>query len=125
MTEIGSQRDSRRINRIEIFPIFQSIFADFEGNVGVICAATSVPATHIPGQGLIDCDSTICKFADKGVDTDSNSWAIPVVIVGVSTKQAVIWLNITAQIRVICTGGMDHYPFWDDCSALAVAVIIG
>ena len=92
--------------------------------MGVVGAAASVPATVIPRQGLICSNGAIGQLADEAVNTDlpaAGMIGVPVIVVLVLTKEAIIRTHIALQPGVVSPCAVHHDTLDRDFAACLVA----
>ncbi|MPN57192.1 hypothetical protein SDC9_204886 [bioreactor metagenome] len=94
----------------------------------IVRRTPGVPAAIIPRQCLVCCNASVSQFTDEAVDTDLPSvWLvlIPVVVILVLAKQAVVGTDIAFQIWVVRPGGMHHDALRRDGTARLITSIVG
>ena len=112
----------------EVRTIGGIILADLKADVGVVSRTTCVPASVIPGQGLVGSNSSVSKLSNECVNADisaARTSRVPMIVILVFAEQAIIWTDITLEVGVVGPGGMNHNTFYSNGSACLVASILG
>src|SRR5699024_7763069 len=99
--------------------------ADFEAHISHIIGAAvftvaTVPAHHIPRQGLVGSNGAVLQFSDEGMATDLLAFwfrLIPVVTIRVFLQEAVVWAYVTLEVGIVGVGRMNHDAL--DCVAFS------
>ena len=126
--EIYAKLHGFPVNSRKIRGIGQTVFADFKSDMCIVRRTTGVPATMIPRKRLVSSDASVSQFTNEAVDADLPSVGlvlIPVVVVLILTKQAVVGTNIAFQIGIVRAGGMHHDALWCDSTARLITGIVG
>src|SRR5690606_34909083 len=95
-------------------------------DVSIIRSAAGVPAPMVPGECLVGCDGPIFQLANEGVNAfllAIRPGLVPVVVIRVMPKEAVIRANIAPEIWVVGPGAVHHDALRFDFLACFVAVI--
>src|SRR5699024_163443 len=91
--------------------IRKTVLADFKSDMGVVCTASGVPSTMIPRQSLVCGNRAVSQLANKGMNADLSATGmigIPMIVILIFAEQTIIGTDITLEVWVIGTSGMDH-----------------
>jgi hypothetical protein len=104
LAQISTKFNGLPVHLLKVRCVRKAVFADLKTDMCVVCRATSVPTSVIPGQSLVGSDRAVGQLANETMDTNLSATGvigIPMVIVVDSAEKVFGTANSNVTVDAI------------------------